>query len=64
MTKVEAKKALTEGHKIRHGYFPAGEYVYMDGWAFKDERGNVMDLFTFWDDRQRDIFQNGWTICD
>ncbi len=66
MTKYEAKQALNAGHIIRHRTFTDSELIMrcpLNG-QLKDEDGIPINESDFWDYRQNEPFETGWSIVD
>jgi hypothetical protein len=62
MTKQEAFRAMTLGHKVTHKYFSSNEYIYMKGYHMYTEEGYTFD--DGWDDRCGENWQTGWNIWE
>jgi hypothetical protein len=64
MTKTEAIKAMSEGHKVRHTYFTSDEFVYVDDKGYMlDEKGYVMGP-EFWELRTGKQWDDGWSLVN
>ena len=73
MTKEEVKLALSEGKKITHDYFQAGEYVYLEcvnpntrpiKYECVFEDGVRQSEEEFWALRQDECWNKGWYIFE
>ena len=62
LTRDEAQKALSEGHRLRHSYFAEGEYIEQKKDLYFDELGMAVDQYLFWSIRKGEAFDNGWYI--
>ena len=65
MTKKEIKQALDEGKKVRHKYFSDNGFISKldDNW-FLDEEGLHLPAEDFWNQREKDYWENGWSIVE
>lgn len=61
MTREVIKEKLMDGFKVKHRYFTDGEYIYLENNDLKDENGYVLNWSEFWNQRQGESFDNGWS---
>jgi prenyltransferase beta subunit len=63
MNKIEARRALAEGHKVRHRFFTSEEWLTQEkDKGYIDEKGNVIDPQVFWSDRKSIQWATDWEI--
>jgi hypothetical protein len=63
MTKAAALQALKDGKILTHYDFCDDEYIFIDrDGTMRDEVGNALGWFSFWEYRSSERFENGWEI--
>jgi hypothetical protein len=62
LTKEQALKALSEGHKVAHIYFSGGEWMKQEGNVFVFEDGVRLPLGEFWKYRLHEEWDSDWFL--
>jgi hypothetical protein len=62
LTKQQALEAMAKGHKVKHRYFTAEEWMWEKDGMVEFEDGCRATFSRFWHTRQDECWQTGWSI--
>lgn len=62
MSKQEAIEAMKQGKKVFHRYFDKDEWITMQGLYIVTEKGHRIFQDMFWADRNREGWDDGYSI--